>query len=73
MKITVRVIPKSSQQKVVKKDGVFCVYVKSLPEKGKANAELRKVLAKHFGTSQSSVKIIVGDRTKNKLVQILNE
>lgn len=42
----------------------------SKPEKGKANAELVKKLAKHFGVSSSQVVIISGWKSRRKIVEI---
>ena len=42
----------------------------SKPKRGRANAELIRKLAKHFGVPSSRVKIVAGFRTKNKIVEI---
>jgi len=42
----------------------------SKPEKGKANLELVKKLAKHFRVSSSKVKIISGLKSRRKIVEI---
>lgn len=42
----------------------------SRPERGKANRELIKKLAKHFKVSQSQVRIVSGLRSRNKIVEI---
>jgi len=39
MKIGIKVYPASGREEVVEKDGVVKVYVKSSPDKGKANKE----------------------------------
>jgi len=44
--------------------------VQQQPERGKANAALVKLLATHFKTTQSQIRIIAGHKTKNKLVEI---
>jgi uncharacterized protein len=46
--------------------------VKSKPIKGEANKEIIKKLAKHFGVSSSSVTIRSGQKTKKKIVEILD-
>lgn len=40
------------------------------PEKGKANAEIIRKLAKHFKVSKSSVKIVFGEKSRNKIIEI---
>ncbi len=47
------------------------VGIKSKPEKGKANRELIKKLSKHFNVSQSQVKITSGEKSREKLNQII--
>jgi len=43
----------------------------SRPEKGKANVELIKKLARHFNVSSSQVRIISGFKSKRKIVEII--
>ncbi len=47
------------------------VGVKSEREKGKANRELVLKLAKYFSVPSAQVRIILGAKSKNKIVQIL--
>lgn len=48
----------------------IAVGIKAVPEKGKANAELIKKLARHFKVPLNSVKIITGRTSRNKVVDI---
>ncbi len=48
------------------------VWLRSKPVKGKANAELIEVLAKHFGVSKNRVTIISGLTSRRKRVEVLN-
>ena len=43
----------------------------SRPEKGKANVELIKKLARHFNVSSTQVRIITGFKSKRKIVEII--
>ncbi|MEM2130295.1 MAG: DUF167 domain-containing protein [Candidatus Bathyarchaeia archaeon] len=43
------------------------------PEKGKANMELIKKLAKHFKTSSSHVRIVSGHKSRKKVVEIIEK
>ncbi|MEM2914449.1 MAG: DUF167 domain-containing protein [Candidatus Bathyarchaeia archaeon] len=43
----------------------------SKPEKGKANLELIKKLAKYFGVPSSNVKIMKGLKSRKKVVEII--
>ena len=47
------------------------VGIKSKPQNGEANRELIKKLSKHFGVSQSKVKIASGKKSRKKLIQIV--
>ncbi len=71
MRIQVKVIPNSSQEKIEKLfDGNFKVWVTKSPEKGKANKAVEKVLADYFNVRKSSVEIIAGKTARDKLVEI---
>ena len=45
----------------------------SKPEKGKANLELIKKLAKHFKVSSSQIRIVSGLKSRRKIVEITEE
>lgn len=68
MRISVQV--KLKGDFVEEKNGVLVVGIKALPEKGKANQELIKKLAKHFKVDVSRIKIVSGLSSKNKVVEI---
>ena len=55
----------------VKADGTrILVGITSKPERGKANAELIRKLAKHFRVPSSRVRILAGHKSRNKIVEI---
>jgi uncharacterized protein (TIGR00251 family) len=69
--IVVKVIPGASQNEVVGWEGdVLKVRIKAPPDKGKANVELVRFLAEHFGVSQSAVTIVSGHTSRLKRIQI---
>jgi len=71
MKIFVKVKPKAKEEKVQKIDGInFKVWVRELPEKGKANRAVIKSLADYFKVSQSNIKIISGSASRLKIIEI---
>ncbi|MEM0313973.1 MAG: DUF167 domain-containing protein [Candidatus Bathyarchaeia archaeon] len=47
--------------------------IKSRPEKGKANLELIRKLAKHFNVPASQIKIITGHTARRKIVEVLGK
>jgi uncharacterized protein len=51
-------------------DGGWQARVKAPPVEGKANEELRKLVARHFGVTKSQVTIRTGKAGRTKLVQI---
>jgi len=45
--------------------------VMSKPVKGEANLEIIKKIAKHFGISKSNVIIVAGEKSRDKIVEIV--
>lgn len=72
MDISVKVIPKSSKNEIAghMADGTLRVKVSAVPEKGKANAALRKFLAEHYGVPVGNVQIVSGETSAHKRVRI---
>jgi len=77
--IRVKVIPKSPTQGIAEilKESIdgdevltYKIRVKSAPEKGKANAELIKFLAKEFSVPKENIEIISGKADRIKLIRI---
>ncbi len=70
--LQVKVIPKSSKSEVVGVlgDGTLKVKVAAAPEKGRANEELRAILARHFGVPARDVEIVSGETSQRKRVRI---
>ncbi len=65
--LRIKVKPSSNKNKIVKmKNGTFKIWIKSAPEKGKANKELQKYLKKITGIS---IKIISGLTSENKVIE----
>lgn len=46
------------------------VSVTAAPEKGKANAALIKLLAKHLGVSKSAIDIVRGETSRVKVIEV---
>ncbi len=71
VKIKVKVKPRSSRPGVEKTgEGLLVVKVKAAPVAGKANAEVCKLLADHFGVAKSSVGVVKGGKSRDKVVEI---
>jgi uncharacterized protein (TIGR00251 family) len=63
--------PKASKNEIVGpyRDGIK-VRVTAAPVEGKANEALLRFLAKEFGVAPSSVEIVRGHRSREKLIRI---
>ncbi|MGH9673719.1 MAG: DUF167 domain-containing protein [Bryobacteraceae bacterium] len=72
MVIDVKVVPRSSRSEVAgtMADGALKVKVASPPEGGRANAELCRVLARHYGVPAKSI-VISGATSPRKRVRVL--
>jgi len=67
----VRVAPRASRDRIVGvQDGALKVALTAPPVDGAANEALRKMLAKAFGVSKSSIEIVRGDRARTKLLRV---
>lgn len=72
MKIFVKVKTKSRVKKIVKVDEAhYIISTNALPEKGKANKDIIKILSKYFDIAVSRIKIITGEKSKEKVVKII--
>jgi len=71
--LAVKVVPGSAKTEFreMMADDVYKIAVAAAPEKGKANTELIKFLAKELQVSKDRFKIIAGAGDKTKLIKIL--
>ncbi len=68
--LKVKVIANAKKNEVVADDNTFKVYVNAPPIDGKANKAVVEVIAKYFSVKKNSVKIIRGEKSKEKVIQI---
>ena len=67
----VKVVPCSGRNKwVLEPSGRLKCYLKSPPEKGLANKELVKIIAKVVGVTKSDVEIMSGLTSRNKKIRV---
>ncbi len=73
MILRIKVTPRSSRSAIVGElpDGTLKVRIAAAPERGKANQELRRVLAEHYKVAPSAVTVISGHTASLKLVRII--
>ncbi|HIU65157.1 MAG TPA: DUF167 domain-containing protein [Candidatus Enterousia avicola] len=66
----VRVIPKARQNDVsLDADGTIRIHTTAAPSDGAANDAVIKMLAKHFDVPKSSIRIIRGATSRNKVIE----
>lgn len=72
--VDIKVVPSSGRVAwKIDKCGQLKCYLKSLPERGKANKELIKLLAKALGIKQYDITIIAGRTGRKKRIRIEQE
>ncbi|HEC79268.1 MAG TPA: DUF167 domain-containing protein [candidate division WOR-3 bacterium] len=73
MYIKVKVIPRARKTTVIElESGMLKVKVSSPPADNRANQELVRILADYYGVKRSAVKIRKGEKSREKLVEILS-
>lgn len=71
MKISVKVKPNSKVEQIQPAlDGSLKVWLRARPKEGEANRALIKLLSKHFDVPKTSINIVSGLASKNKIVEI---
>lgn len=70
MIINVKVIPRSSKNKIEKIENGYKVWLKSPPVDGKANEELINFLSEVFNKKPSEIAILKGKNSKMKTIKI---
>ena len=69
--LAVRVTPGAKRNTVTAcKEGVWNIKIAALPVEGKANKELFAFLSKKMGIRRSSLNVIKGQSSRNKLVSV---
>lgn len=70
--LEVKVIPRSDKSQVIglMSNGTLKAKIAAVPEKGKANGELRRLLADFFGVPKTNVEIVSGEASQKKRLRI---
>ena len=68
--VTVRVTPKASANGIVLRDGQIRMNVTVVPEGGKANSAVQKLLAKAMGVPKSRLELIRGATARDKVFSV---
>jgi len=67
--VQVRVISNARKNEVKQEAQRLKVYLTAPPVEGKANRLLLKILAEYFNCRNSDLKIVRGEKSKDKLIQ----
>ena len=71
MRIKVVVVPRSSRNAIEElPDGSFKVWVRTAPEKGKANLVVVEILARNFRVPKANIELVSGHRDKHKIFEV---
>ena len=68
--IAVRVTPKASRDALVEEEGQLRVYVTSVPEGGKANREVARLLAQALGVAKTALVLVRGQTARDKMFRL---
>lgn len=72
MYIKIKVVPRAKKSEIIKLDkDYFKIKVLSPPIKNKANKEMIRLLADYCNVNKSAIKIIKGEHSREKLVEVL--
>jgi len=68
--IHIKVIPNAGKSKVIEEGGMLKVRVAASAFDGKANKAVIEILSEFFNVRKSNIKIIKGEKSRNKIVEI---
>ncbi len=71
MTFSLRVIPKASRNLVKVEGNLLKVYLTKPAREGLANEQLLKLLAEHFQVKKYCLRIIQGQKSRNKVVELI--
>ena len=69
-KVSVKVIPRSSKNKIIWENDILKVKLTSPPVEGKANKELIRFLSKVFKIPKSEIRIVRGEKSRKKIIEL---
>jgi uncharacterized protein len=71
MLISIRVVPKARQSKVVAEQDRLKVYLPAPAIEGRANEALLKTLSDYFHMPKSAFRIVRGEKSRDKMIEII--
>ena len=79
VRVAIRLTPKASRNAIAgiaeagQGEAVLKVMVTAVPEAGKANEALIKLLAKEWGIAKSSISLVAGATDRNKILHVAGD
>jgi len=73
MILNIRVIPNARKNRIEKEENYLKVHLVASPERGRANKLLIALLSEEFKVNKSQVRIVQGEKSRQKIVEILEE
>lgn len=70
MRVNVKVIPNAKKTRIINEERGLKVYITAPAVDGKANKALIGLLAEHFEVKKSDIRIIMGEKSREKVVEI---
>ncbi|MFB0528009.1 MAG: DUF167 domain-containing protein [bacterium] len=70
--MNVKVIPNTRKNEIKKEGNCWKVHLTAPAEKGKANRLLIKLFSQEFKVKKNQIKIVRGEKARQKIVQIKN-
>ena len=70
MKLNIRAVPNSSENRIVKEEGRLKAYLNAPVFDDKANKMLIEVLAEHLGVKKTDISILSGHKSRNKIIEV---
>jgi len=74
MKIFVKAKPNSKKEAIEKiSETEYAIRIKEPAREGRANKKIIELLADYFKIAKGNIRIVVGEKTKSKIIEINNE
>lgn len=70
MLLNVKVIPNTRKNEIIKDGDGFRVRLNAPATGGMANSALVELLAKHFNVKKNNIRIVKGEKSREKVVEI---
>ena len=71
MILNIKVITRAKKSYIKEENGQVKVYTNAVPEKGKANEAVIKLLSEYYGAKKNGIRIVRGEKLKYKVVEIV--